>query len=115
MTPLRLGSFKPNWIGLALTVTFVLFFIIYMVGYKQFDSAYRALYDNDDYKAISNMKWFLVGCPVVMLVTAVVLFIASSFESRQILLGVRKDQFSVALHHFSITWTPIFCRLCCRN
>lgn len=97
MSNIRLGSFKPNWIGLCLTVTFVIFFIIYIVGYKQFDAAYRALYDNDDYKAITNMKWFLVGCPIVMLITTVVLFIASSFESRQILLGVRKHPLAVTI------------------
>jgi flagellar biosynthesis protein FlhB len=89
MAALRFGSFVPNKIGLVLAVTYIIFFIVYMVGYTMFNSSYHALYEEEEYRAIQSMKWFLVGCPVVILLAAIFLFIVSSFDSRQILLGVR--------------------------
>jgi ABC-type branched-subunit amino acid transport system permease subunit len=87
MASLRFGAFKPNIPGLALTACFFLCFLLYILGYDSFTSAYYVLYKQDEYKAIQNMRWFLIGCPVTMLLTSILLFVVSSYSSRQILLG----------------------------
>jgi magnesium-transporting ATPase (P-type) len=106
MSSLRFGSFKPNILGAALFGFFFLFFVVYMAGYYNFNKAYHVLYDEDEYKSIQNMKWFLIGCPVTMLISAFILFIVSSFDSRQILLGVR---FYIPFFSFHSLLKVIYC------
>lgn len=89
MTPERFGPFRPNWVSLSLAVLYSVFFLVYIVGYSKFNSSYHVLYSEEEYKSVQNMKWFLIGCPIVILLTTFALFVVSSFQSRQILLGVR--------------------------
>lgn len=87
--PLRFGSFKPNWPALGLVAAFSVGFLLYIVGYGRFASSHRSLYDEQNNHSIESMKFFLLGCPIVLLITQILLFVVSSFQSRQILIGVR--------------------------
>lgn len=102
MASLRFGSFKPNWWALGLAGAFSLAFIVYIAGFTTFKRNYTALYDAQNEAALNNMKWFLVGCPILMLVTSILLFVVASFESRQILLGVRNLVEASITHLYSL-------------
>lgn len=87
--PLRFGKFKPNYPALILVAVYGVAFLIYMIGYVRFASSYQENSDEENAKSLEAMKWFFVGCPIVILLTQILLFVVGSFESRQILIGVR--------------------------
>lgn len=85
----RLGSFKLNWVAVEVSAAFALGFVIYFAGYSQFAKLYMDMYYKGEENPLTSIQWYLVSCPITMLLVTLAYCVIASFESRQLVLAVR--------------------------
>lgn len=84
-------KFVLNKISLVLAIVSIISLGIYLIGYIEFNSIFNKLSSENELN--QSMKWFILGAPILAILSSLTLFFLSSLDSRQLLLGVRKDVF----------------------